>query len=444
LGVKAARSGLGSTATGVRAVNAASVVSGRNAWPILFLLTLIFTVNCLDRSVMIVVIEPVKHEFHLKDGQLGLLTGLVFGATYAVFAIPLGALADRLNRRNLLAALLVVWSCATVVCGVARNFTTLLFARMLVGAAESGASPCSNSMIGDLFPPNRRATAIAIFNVAPSLGAMIAFLAGSWIAVHSGWRAAFILAGVPGIVLAAVMFLMMPHPKRGAMDGLAATQGSGGVLGALRSMFCDPVLLCVFLAITFTSLVTAGFSAWYASVLIREHAFTLKQAGSAMAFGASLFGGLGVVLIGGMADWFARGRSTRLMLFVSIVVGMTFLNAAVALTSRDTHVALAALCGFGLFHLGHIGPGLATLINATPNRNRGVVIAAMQISGNFIGAGIGPWIVGALSDTLGGPHALSRALLMVLPLLFIPIGLFLIARRIVRIRDATAGQTAAA
>jgi predicted MFS family arabinose efflux permease len=415
---------------------AAPAALGEGAWRGLILLTLIFTINSLDRSAMIVVIEPIKHEFHLKDSQLGLLTGLAFGATYAVFAIPLGTLADRLNRRNLLAGLLAVWSLATAACGLARNFAMLLAARMVVGAAESGASPASNSMISDLFPPNRRATAVAIFFLGPPLGAMIAFKVGSAVATAFGWRMTFLLAGLPGLVLAALLLLIMRHPPRGTTDSAAQAVGAGTVLGGLRNLFANPVLTCVFIAITISTLVTTSFQAWYASLLIREHGFTLKEAGTAMAFGASLFGGIGVACSGRIADWVSKGEARGLLLFTATTLSLTLVSSLVAVASPVTPVAMAALCAFGFFSLAHLGPSFAVLLNTTPNRDRGVVVAALQISANFLGAGLGPWAAGGLSDHFGGPNALSQALLVVMPTLAISVALFLAAWRMARTQQA--------
>ena len=407
---------------------------GAGAWRGLFLLTLIFTINSLDRSAMIVVIEPIKHEFHLKDSQLGLLTGLVFGATYAVFAIPLGALADRVNRRNLLAGLLAVWSLATIACGLARNFAMLLGARMLVGVAESGASPASNSMISDLFPPNRRATAVAIFFLGPPVGATLSFLIGSAVAESFGWRMTFLLAGLPGVVLAALLPFIMRHPERGATDDAvqAEAAAAGTVLGGLRNLFANPALACVFIAITLSTLVTVSVSAWYASVLIREHALSLKEAGTAMALGTGVCGGIGVALSGRIADGFTKGRTRGLLLFISITLTLTLVFAVAAVASPVTWVAIAALCAFGVFHLAHLGPSFSVLLNTTPNRDRGVVVAALQVSANFLGGGLGPWATGGLSDHFNGPNALSHALLVVLPALLVAVGLFLAASRLVK------------
>jgi predicted MFS family arabinose efflux permease len=406
------------------------------------MLTLIFTINSMDRSAMTVLVEPIKHEFHLSDGQMGLLTGLAYGASYALFAIPMGALVDRVNRRNLLAILLAVWSTATLACGLARNFTMLLVARMVVGAAESGGSPASNSMISDLFPPNRRATAVAIFFMAPAVGGAVAFLVGSAVAQAYGWRATFLLAGLPGVALAAVMMFVMRHPARGQTDGAAAqgagAQGAGSMLGGLHKLFTDPVLICIFFGFLLGAGIATTVVAWFAPLLIREHGLSLKEAGASIALANGVFSALGVGLSGRVADWFSKGHTQGLMLFSAGTLTATLVCAACALTAATPTLAVAWLCGFGLLHLAHIGPMLAGVLNTVPNRDRGVLVASLQVGANFLGTGMGPWIAGLLSDRYTGPHALSHAVLTVLPAELAAAGLCLIAWRVLKRRAAGA------
>jgi predicted MFS family arabinose efflux permease len=428
---------------GVNAIKTAkggpSVAVGKGAWFGLFLLTLIFTINCIDRSVIIVIVEPIKHEFQLKDGQIGLLTGLAFGASYALFALPMGVLSDRVNRRNLLAILLALWSAATVACGFARNFTLLLVARMVMGVAESGGSPCSNSMIADMFPPQRRATAVAIFFMAPALGGALAFMVGSSIAQAYGWRTTFLLAGLPGLVLAAVLVLVMRHPARGAIDGVE-TVGGGSMLGGLHKLFADPVLICIVLAFTLAAAISTCLLAWFPSLLMREHGLSLKQAGAAIALGSGLFGILGVGLSGRAADAFAKGRSGALLLFSAGTLTTALACAVFAVITRSTPLAIAALCGFGLFNMAHVGPMMAVLLNTVPNRDRGVLVATLQVVANFVGTGLAPWIAGLLSDHYTGPHALSHAVLTVLPAELAAMALCLAGWRILSRRTAEAAS----
>ena len=160
------------------------------AWKALILLTAMMTFNQIDRRVASLVIEPLKHEFMLSDAQLGMLTGLAFGLIYAVTSIPLGLVADRVNRSRMLAIVVAVWSAMTAMAGIAFTYGHLLLTRVGVGAAESGASPTATSIITDLFPRDRRASAVAIYQTGIPLGSLLCFIAGAWIVTHYGWRAA--------------------------------------------------------------------------------------------------------------------------------------------------------------------------------------------------------------------------------------------------------------
>jgi predicted MFS family arabinose efflux permease len=190
----------------------------------LTLLTVIATVQFFDRALMVVILEPIKREFALADAQLGLLAGLSYAAAFALAGIPLGWLADRTNRRNLLAGLLAVWSAMVALAGSAGQFATLIAARIGIGAMDAGGQPCSVSMIADLYVPQRRATAVAVFYVGVPLGMAAGFMAGGLLAAHYGWRTALFVAAVPGIVLAALLLALVREPVRGASEGSSRAQ----------------------------------------------------------------------------------------------------------------------------------------------------------------------------------------------------------------------------
>jgi MFS family permease len=184
----------------------------------LFILMLTYSCNVMDRNILTMVLEPIRHEFALSDTQLGLLSGLSFAIFYAVAGLPLGLAADRLNRRNLIFVCLTLWSGMTALCGMAGSFVQLLVARIGVGVGEAGGGPPAMAMISDLFSAKRRATAISAFYLASPLGSLVSFAGGGWLAQHYGWRTAFYAAGVPGLILAAVLILTVREPPRGLSD----------------------------------------------------------------------------------------------------------------------------------------------------------------------------------------------------------------------------------
>jgi predicted MFS family arabinose efflux permease len=410
---------------------------GVQQWYALTLLTLMFAVNSIDRNVLSVVQEQIKHEFVLTDSQLGVLHGLAFGATYAVFAIPLGLLADRVSRRNLLAAIMALWSLATAAAGFAGNYGNLLASRMMIAAAESGTSPAATSLISDLFPPNRRATAVAIFFIGPAIGLTVSFLFGGLLAAAYGWRAAFLVAGIPGLVLSALLLLTLRDPKRGGMD-VGAKAEPASAKEAIRHILGNPTISLVFAAVTLSAMGVSSMAVWAASMLIRNHGLPISAAGAAVAVCVGISSGLGVAAGGPLADRYAKGDPRRALRFAAGAVLTTLAFAVVAILSTSTTVALVGLTAFGATHLAYVGPSFGVVLNASHARLRGVTIAMLQICVNLIG-GLGPWLIGVLSDAYGGPQSLRWALITAMPELVAACILYLLASHCAR---RTAGAPA--
>jgi predicted MFS family arabinose efflux permease len=379
----------------------------------LALLTAASVIGAIDRSAMVVVAEPVKHEFHLPDAQLGLLTGLSFGAAYAASAIPLGVLVDRVNRRTLLAILMAMWSLTTAAGALASTFAALLIMRMAVGATESGASPSAHSIVADVFPPPQRATAISILSLGSPLGGFICFLVGSRVASAFGWRAAFLLAASPGLIIAGALMVFIREPPRDVGRSTAPI-GDLGLLSQLRTLASGRLRMLLLTVITLSTLAVASFGVWFTSILVREHGFSLRDAGTALAIGSGVFGCVGAALSGRLADAIAHGRPSVLLAYSATTLSITLIAALLAALSPWTPLALVGLALYGLTSPAYIGPCMALLLNITPNRSRGVVVGAVLVTSNFVGAGLGPWATGLISDHLSGRHALSHAVALIL------------------------------
>src|SRR5690606_9272996 len=218
----------------------------KGAWYTLIVLTLVYVSNSIDRTVMSILIEPVKAEFQLSDSQLGVLTGLAFGLTYALAGLPMGWLIDRVNRTKLLAAVVAIWSVCTSICGFAQSYPALVMARLAVGASESAAAPTAMSMIADLFPKERRSTAMGIFWTSTAFGTARSLLLGGVIAAIYGWRAAFFVAGVPGLILAVLIFLTVREPAREPDLGGRADEPAPTPLQTLRFVCANPTVFHAF------------------------------------------------------------------------------------------------------------------------------------------------------------------------------------------------------
>lgn len=410
------------------------------AWVALALLTAMMTFNQVDRRVASLVIEPLKHEFLLSDAQLGMLTGLAFGLIYAVTSIPLGLLADRMNRRNLLALVIAGWSAMTAVAGVAGTYTQLLLTRVGVGAAESGASPTATSILTDLFPRHRRATAVAIYQTGIPLGSLLCFIVGAWIVAHHGWRAAFMAAGLPGIPLAILVFLFMKEPVRGAYDrGPVYAGGWRQRLGdALRFIGGDMRVLLLIVGAALLSAANTGVTGWFVPFLMREQAMSIQSAGMVIAFASGICGGIGLIFTGVFTDRLAKGDPNRMLIICGVIALLTMVLALAALMAPALALTIVAISAYSLFCYSFLGISYGALLNLTPAGFRGTVISIEMVMANLFGYGGGPYVVGVLSDAYGGPHSLKWAL-VTLNFLYLLGGLcFLIAGRVGRKREAVA------
>ena len=224
---------------------------------VLALLTIIYALNFLDRTIFNVLIEPIKKEFTLSDTTMGLLAGFGFVLFYSLLGIPIARMADRLNRRNIVAFAFALWSAMTYLCGLASSVTTLALARVGVGIGESAGTPASQSMIADLFDKNERPRALGIYAIGTYLGVFLGYFIGGYVNQHYGWRMAFFTAGLPGIALAAVLWLTITEPKRGAMAETFKAEPIGPTLRFLVSQPSFVIVLIGFCLTTYTNYATA-------------------------------------------------------------------------------------------------------------------------------------------------------------------------------------------
>ena len=182
-------------------------------WYAVGVLTAVYASSQVDRQIMAILLEPIKIELGASDTQMGFLVGLTFAIFYATLGMPIAMLADRTNRRNIITAAISIWSAMTVLCGYAASFFQLALARIGVGVGEAGSTPPSHSIIADLFPPERRGTAMGVFALGVNIGLLIAYLAGGWLSEHYGWRLTFVIVGLPGLLIAAILYLTVAEPN---------------------------------------------------------------------------------------------------------------------------------------------------------------------------------------------------------------------------------------
>jgi MFS family permease len=368
---------------------------------VLALLLLMNVFLTLDKTVFLILLEPIKKEFQLQDWMLGGLSGTAFAICMGLAGIPLGALADRVNRRNLAMACLTLWSTMTMLCGLARSVVQLVLARMIVGVGEAGGAPAALSIITDLFPRERRATAMSVFALGPPLATLLSLSVGTWVVHVYGWRAALIAAGAPGVVIAVAMLLFMREPQRPA----AADKGDRpGMADTLRVMRTKPSFVHLVIGVFVSFLVLAGVSTFTNSFLIRVHHVELARIGPYLGALMSVVGVVSGVTMGVLTDklgqrddrW--RGWVMALGSIGSAVFGWAFL------LSPSLPVVIGFVALFAASATYWMGPAYSLCQSLAPARMRGKALAAMLLVGNTGGYVIGPPLVGYISDRLGLTH----------------------------------------
>ncbi len=368
-----------------------------------FMLALMSMLCTIDRSLVSVLAEPIKHEFALSDTQLGLLTGLVFALAYSAAGIPVGLLLDRYNRTRVVALLLAIWSSLTAFTGLVTSWLALILARAGVGAAESGASPAAVSLIADYFPKEKRGSAMGIFYSNTPIGTMLGFGIGGLLAAAYGWRAVFFIFGIPGILLALLLVASVREPRRGQYDGYDAQAAADRY--RLKDAFAALVrvrpLLWLMLGAVSVVLAMAGLSAFMVPFMIRVHGMSVDEAGFLVAIIKGPTGIIGIVLGGFFADWLTRRSSASAMRGCAALICIATPLALIGLFAESWLVTAIFFASYNFFNYTYYGATFATYMTFAPVRMRGALSAILLIASNLVGYGVGPTMAGTLSDVFG-------------------------------------------
>ncbi|MGE0384181.1 MAG: spinster family MFS transporter [Gammaproteobacteria bacterium] len=414
--------------------NAHGAIWGSLAYRRLFLgmLALSYLVNFMDRQVLSILIEPIKAELHLADWQLGTLGGIAFALFYVTLGLPIAKLSDRYNRVNIIAIALTVWSLATAACGLAAGFFHLLLARIGVAVGESAGTPPAYSLIADLYEPRRRAGATGVFVAAPAVGTACGLLFGGWLGANFGWRTAFIVVAIPGLLLAVAMKLVLREPPRGFAEGRPADGEASRVGAVARLLATRPSFPAMALAAGIASFSGYAMHLWLPSFFIRSHGMPVEQAGAWLALmhlAAGVFGG---VAGGQVADRLGR-RDPRWWMLVPCVAMLIAVPLAFLAFSTDSRtVAMIATTGLLVMYGSWAGPVYAAAQGLVGLRMRAVTISLLLFVINLIGLGLGPPLVGWASDLLqqrAGADSLRLALLGTAPLFALSAALYFLASR---------------
>lgn len=404
-------------------------------WTIVVLLLAVQIFANVDRQILNVVVEPVKAEFGLSDKVMGLLTGAAFSVFYAVLGVPLALLADRANRRNLIAAAIAVWSAMTVFCGMAATAAQLVLARIGVAVGEAGAGPASQSIVSDLFAPSERATPMAMLAVGPNLGIMFGFVAGSILAEMFGWRMAFIAVGVPGLLMALVIVAAMREPRRGMIDNVADRPEERLGFGTLlRTITARPSLLWIIAGFSCAGMFGYGAIAWATAFFNRSYGLSPGEIGPIIGILVGV-GGAGGTLAGGwLADRTGRHDVRWRLWIICITASVAAPLSAAAFLANNQWLTLALMTLPASVAIFHAGPSFALVQELVPLRLRALAAAFLLFCLNVIGGGLGPFLVGLLSDLMApslGRESLRYAMLaLTVPILLSVLFYYLAARRL--------------
>jgi len=407
------------------------------AWVALAVLCGVYVLNFLDRSLLAILAKPIQDTLHVSDGQLGLIGGLYFAFFYCFIAIPIGWLADRTNRVNVLTVACAIWSVATACCGLALRYPQLVVARMLVGVGEAGGVPPSYALITDYFPPGRRGKAFGIYNLGPPIGAALGIAFGAAIAAAFNWRVAFVALGGVGIVAAVAVRVILREPPRGGLDAgpVRVMEHHARFFETVAMFFSRPALVLAAVGSGATQMVTYGLGNFTSLFLMREKGMTLDEIAIWYALVVGIVMSAGMLVSGQMVDRltdraksaYATLPAAALALAIPFYLGFVWAPA--------WPVALIFLTGPMFLNYFYLSSSIALVQEEVRPDQRVMAGALLLLVMNFIGLGLGPAYVGALSDLFHAAHpqhSLQIALYWLSPFYVIAILIFVILARVLR------------
>ncbi len=415
------------------------VATGAYPYYVLAVLIVLGLFAWIDRQILSIVLQSVKVEFSLTDTQLGLIGGVAFGLFYVTVALPVAWLADRLNRRVIIAASVALWSVMTALCGLTGGFWSLFLARMGVGIGEAGVSAPSQSMLADYFPPHRRGVVMGVLYSYVPLSYLVSYGFGGWLNEAFGWRTAFIIFGLPGLLLAALVHVTVREPPRAEAIAMGRSR-VGSFPAALGNVTRLATLRRLSLAGACHALGMVAASVWLPAFFIRVHHMSSSAIGMRLALILGLGGLIGTFTGGQLADR-ARRRDERWYLWfcsLAVVSAVPFI-VAMYLT-RDASAALLLYIVPAILNHTVLGPTFASVQNISGGRHRALGVAFYLFAVNLISMGMGPLLIGYLSDLFHaryGNDGLRYSLLYVTSTASVCSGLFYFvsARSLTRDRD---------
>lgn len=382
----------------------------------LVLIALVYVFNFIDRQILAILLPAIKLEFGVDDWVLGFLAGPAFALFYVTLGIPIAVLADRWNRRNLIAISLTIWSAMTAFSGMAANIVQLALARIGVGVGEAGFAPPAHSMIADMYPPERRSMAMGIFTLGISLGIMIAFIGGGWMAQNIGWRQAFFIVGIPGVLLALLFRTTVTEPQRGMSEGIADSGNRYSVLAVARYLLDRKSFVHMSLGAGLASFTAYAVLSFFPSFLERSHGMNLQQIGIYLGLIIGVSTGIGFVGGGYIADrvGVTSRRYSLWIMSAAMLLGWVFVFPLYLMT--DPYAVMALFFVPSLLNNMYLATTFAQTQSLVHVGMRSVASSLLLFVINVLGLGFGPLVAGWLSDWLSptaGNESLRYSLLII-------------------------------
>jgi len=385
-------------------------------WYILGILTGVYCSNIADRYVISALIEPIKSDLQLSDTAIGFLTGTALAIFYTGVGIPLGIIADRVERRKLIALSIGIWSLMTAACGSASTFTQLLLARIGVGVGEAGGTPASQSMLADIFPFSQRVAATSVYTMGAAAGSMLGSAAGGRIADAFGWRAAFFALAIPGVLMALLVRFTLREPQRGTLDRVEESD-TPSFAQTLRFIRSQHSLLHVLAAATLVTYWGWGLMWWTPAFLMRSHHMTTGEAGTLTGTICGIAGAIGIVTGGALIHRLNRKDARWQVWIVAIATFCATFASIGAYAVVDVATAKILLWLFVPMAYLNLSPILSLTQSLVLPQMRALTCAIMIFGANVANLALAPQLIGIMSDlflakTAAGPDSLRRALIL--------------------------------